>query len=62
MIKIYDYITCECCGEKIAVGENAYTYKNRTMCEACMDNVLEELKADTEIEVNASNFELEEEG
>lgn len=61
MIKTYDYITCECCGGKIEVGENAYDYMNTTICEACFDKAVEQMKADAEIEVNADNFDLEEE-
>lgn len=61
MISYYDHVNCEACGKRIEVGEYAYIYTGLTLCEACIDERLADKKADAQLEVNQSNFELEKE-
>lgn len=61
MIKFHTSITCPKCGKDIPIGEYAYEFKTDCVCESCADSILEQMKEDAKIEVNNSNFDLEEE-
>jgi len=61
LITYLDHINCESCGKRIEVGEYSYIYTNLALCESCMDERLADVKADAQVEVNDSNFDLEKE-
>ena len=60
-IRHIDHIVCESCGKHIHEGDTAYQYHLMNLCESCMDDRLESIKEEHAVEVNDSNFDLEEE-
>lgn len=65
-----DHINCESCGKNVEVGKSVYMWRYPStvkvnpllvLCERCVDERLEDYKAEIKETVNADNFELEEE-
>lgn len=61
MIYSYNFIRCDECGCTVEVGEDCFEHTGKYLCESCYDLALEQMKEDSRIEVNDSNFDLEKE-
>lgn len=59
LIRFYDHIYCDACGQPIKVGLQAYESRNRYLCETCFDKAMARVKAEARVEVNRENFDLE---